>query len=161
MLASTSVTEAPVRPARRPWYKTLWIQVLIAMALGILIGHFFPDAGQALQPLGDGFIKLIRMLIAPIIFCTVVLGIAKMDDMARVGRVAIKGLVYFEVMTTVALVVALVIVNLWQPGAGMNVQASSLDTAAVKHYVGPEHAHGVVGFLMNIIPSTFIGSLAE
>ena len=161
MLTRTSDAASAPHVAPRQWYKQLWIQVLIAMALGILIGHFWPDVGQALQPLGDGFIKLIRMLIAPIIFCTVVLGIAKMDDMARVGRVAIKALLYFEVMTTIALVVALVVVNLWQPGAGMNVHASSLDAAAVQRYAGPEHAHGVVGFLMNIIPATLVGSMAE
>lgn len=127
MLTSTSGIDAPVQAAARRWYKQLWIQVLIAMAVGIAIGHYFPDAGVSLQPLGDGFIKLIRMLIALIIFCTVILGIAKMDDISRVGRVAIKGLIYFEVMTTIALVIGLVVVNLWQPGVGMNVNASNLD----------------------------------
>ncbi|SFA68759.1 aerobic C4-dicarboxylate transport protein [Collimonas sp. OK607] len=161
MAITTSSTDVPVLPAPRRWYKQLWIQVLIAMALGIAIGHFYPSAGTSLQPLGDGFIKLIRMLIAPIIFCTVILGIAKMDDMARVGRVAIKGLIYFEVMTTLALIVALVVVNLWQPGAGMNINASQLDTSSIKGYVGQTHEHGMIPFLMNIIPSTLVGSLAE
>jgi len=161
MLTSTTGAAASAQPAARRWYKQLWVQVLIAMALGILIGHFFPDAGTRLQPLGDGFIKLIRMLIAPIIFCTVVLGIAKMDDMARVGRVAVKGLIYFEVMTTIALVVGLVVVNLWQPGAGMNVNASNLDTASVSKYVAQSHETGMVPFIMNIIPNTFVGSLSE
>lgn len=147
-------------PARR-FYRHMWVQVLIAMAIGILLGHYFPSAGQSLQPLGDGFIKLIRMLIAPIIFCTVILGIAKMDDMSGVGRVAVKGLIYFEVLTTIALVVALVIVNLWQPGAGMNVDASTLDTESVKKYIAPAQASGTVAFLMNIIPGTIVGSLAE
>ncbi|SFI34371.1 aerobic C4-dicarboxylate transport protein [Collimonas sp. OK307] len=161
MAITTSSTDAPVLPAPRRWYKQLWIQVLIAMALGISIGHFYPNAGTSLQPLGDGFIKLIRMLIAPIIFCTVILGIAKMDDMSRVGRVAIKGLIYFEVMTTLALIVALVVVNLWQPGAGMNINASQLDASSIKGYVGQPHDHGMIPFLMNIIPSTLVGSLAE
>jgi len=161
MLTSTTGAAASAQPVARRWYKQLWVQVLIAMALGILIGHFFPDAGTRLQPLGDGFIKLIRMLIAPIIFCTVVLGIAKMDDMSRVGRVAVKGLIYFEVMTTIALVVGLVVVNLWQPGAGMNVNASNLDTASVSKYVAQSHETGMVPFIMNIIPNTFVGSLSE
>lgn len=161
MLTSIAQNVAPAKPVARRWYKQLWIQVLIAMALGILTGHFFPDLGVKLQPLGDGFIKLIRMLIAPIIFCTVVLGIAKMDDMSRVGRVAIKGLLYFEVMTTIALVVGLVVVNLWQPGAGMNVNASNLDTASIKNYVAQGHDAGIIPFIMNIIPSTLVGSLSE
>ena len=92
--------------SRRAWYRPLWAQVLIAMAVGVVVGHFYPEAGQRMQPLGDGFIKLIRMLIAPIIFCTVVHGIAKMGDMSKVGKVAIKALIYFEVMTTVALIIA-------------------------------------------------------
>jgi len=161
MLTTTTGAAASAQPAPRRWYKQLWVQVLVAMALGILIGHYFPDAGTRLQPLGDGFIKLIRMLIAPIIFCTVVLGIAKMDDMSRVGRVAIKGLLYFEVMTTIALVVGLVVVNLWQPGAGMNVNASNLDTASIKNYVAQSHDTGMVSFVMNIIPATMVGSLSE
>jgi len=161
MHTSTTDAMAPAQPAVRRWYKQLWIQVLVAMAAGILIGHWFPDLGTQLQPLGDGFIKLIRMLIAPIIFCTVVLGIAKMDDMSKVGRVAIKGLIYFEIMTTIALVVGLVVVNLWQPGAGMNVDASNLDTHSIRNYVDKSHEQGIVPFLMNIIPSTMVGSLAE
>jgi aerobic C4-dicarboxylate transport protein len=162
MAITTTGTDAPVLPAvPRRWYKQLWIQVLIAMALGIAIGHFYPDAGTSLQPLGDGFIKLIRMLIAPIIFCTVILGIAKMDDMSRVGRVAIKGLIYFEVMTTLALILALVVVNLWQPGAGMNINASQLDAGSIKGYVAQTHDQGVIPFLMHIIPTTLVGSLSE
>ncbi|WP_036168345.1 C4-dicarboxylate transporter DctA [Massilia sp. 9096] len=161
MLSSTTDAKAIERTTVRRWYKQLWIQVLVAMALGILTGHFFPDLGTKLQPLGDGFIKLIRMLIAPIIFSTVVLGIAKMDDMARVGRVAIKGLLYFEVMTTIALVIGLVVVNIWQPGAGMHVNASNLDTHSIKGYVAQGHEAGIIPFLMNIIPTTMVGSLAE
>ncbi|MVW60706.1 C4-dicarboxylate transporter DctA [Massilia sp. NEAU-DD11] len=156
-----TTTAGAVMPVARRWYRQLWIQVLVAMALGILLGHFFPGLGTKMQPLGDGFIKLIRMLIAPIIFCTVVLGIAKMDDMSRVGRVALKGLLYFEVMTTIALAVGLIVVNLWQPGAGMNVNASNLDTHSIQNYVAQGHEAGIVPFIMNIIPSTMVGSLSE
>jgi aerobic C4-dicarboxylate transport protein len=145
----------------KPWYLTLWIQVIIAMVIGVLLGHFSPQAGIAVQPLGDAFIKLIRMLIAPIIFCSVILGIAKMNDMARVGRVAIKTLVYFEVLTTVALAIGLLMVNLWQPGVGMNINAAALDTGSIKGYVAQTQAQGIVPFLMNIIPTTLVGSLAE
>ena len=146
---------------RRAWYRQLWVQVLVAMALGIVLGHFYPDAGKLMQPLGDGFIKLIRMLIAPIVFCTVVLGIAKMGDMSKVGKVAIKALIYFEVMTTIALVLALVIVNVWQPGVGMNVNTTALDAGSVKMYVDQTKSHGTVSFLMDIIPSTLVGAFAE
>ena len=156
-----TTTAGAVMPVARRWYRQLWIQVLVAMALGILLGHFFPGLGTKMKPLGDGFIKLIRMLIAPIIFCTVVLGIAKMDDMSRVGRVALKGLLYFEVMTTIALAVGLIVVNLWQPGAGMNVNASNLDTHSIQNYVAQGHEAGIVPFIMNIIPSTMVGSLSE
>src|SRR5580698_4966440 len=113
----------------------LWVQVLLGMAVGILLGILQPGLGARMQPLGDAFIKAIRMLIAPIIFCTVVHGIARMSDMARVGRVAIKAIVYFEVLTTIALVIGLAAVNILQPGKGMNVDLSHVDTAAVKPYV--------------------------
>jgi len=146
---------------RRPWYLTLWIQVLIAMVAGVLLGHFLPQTGTSMQPLGDAFIKMIRMLIAPIIFCTVILGIAKMNDMTRVGRVALKTLIYFEVLTTVALVIGLVMVNVWQPGAGMNISASSLDAGSVKGYIAQTQSQGIVPFLLNIIPGTVVGALAE
>lgn len=161
MTTNTSDLASISRRGPAAWVKQLWVQVLLAMVIGVALGHYYPSAGQSMQPLGDGFIKLIRMLIAPIIFCTVVLGIAKMDDMSRVGKVAIKTLIYFEVMTTLALVVALVIVNLWQPGVGMNVNASSLDAGSVKVYVDQTKTQGIVPFLMNIIPSTVVGSFAE
>jgi aerobic C4-dicarboxylate transport protein len=161
MLTSTAGVVTPTQAPPGRWYKQLWIQVLIAMVLGVLIGHFYPGIGTLMQPLGDGFIKLIRLLIAPIIFCTVILGIAKMDDMSRVGRVAIKGLLYFEVMTTIALVVGLVVVNLWQPGSGMHINASNLDTASIQKYVVQGHEAGIIPFLMNIIPNTMVGAMAE
>jgi aerobic C4-dicarboxylate transport protein len=145
----------------RAWWKELWVQVLIAMAIGILLGVVRPDLGAQMQPLGDAFIKAIRMLIAPIIFCTVVHGIAHMADMARVGRVALKALIYFEVMTTIALVIGLIAVNLLKPGAGMNIDPASINTTAIEPYVRQTAAVGFVPFLMNIIPSTFVGAFAE
>ena len=147
--------------AHAPWYRVLWIQVLIAMAIGIAVGHFYPQAGTALQPLGDVFIKMIRLLIAPIILCTVVLGIAQMNDMGRVGRVALKALVYFEVLTTLALVIGLLVVNLWQPGAGMHIDAANLDTTAVKGYIAQTQTQGIVPFLVNLVPNTVFGALAD
>jgi len=145
----------------KPWYAQLWVYVFLAMILGILLGRFDPDLGVRMQPLGDGFIKLIRMLIAPIIFCTVVHGIARMVDVARVGRVALKAIIYFEVLTTIALFIGLVAVNLWKPGAGMNVDLAHIDTSGVQTYIAhPENA-SVTQFLMNIIPATFVGAFTE
>ena len=131
------------------------------MLLGIVLGKFYPNIGVRMQPFGDAFIKLIRMLIAPIIFCTVVHGIARMADMARVGRVVLKAIIYFEVLTTIALVIGLVAVNLWKPGVGMNVNLAHVDTSAVQQYVAhPENA-SVIQFLMNIIPTTFVGAFTD
>jgi len=135
--------------------------VLIAMALGIALGIGAPDLAAQMGPLGDAFIKLIRMLIAPIIFCTVVSGIAHMADMARVGRVAIKALIYFEVMTTIALIVGLLAVNILRPGVGMNVDVSKLNPSVVEPYVKLTHEVGFVPFLMNIIPGTYVGAFSE
>ena len=143
------------------WWKELWVQVLIAMAIGIALGIVHPDLAARMQPLGDAFIKAIRMLIAPIIFCTVVHGIAHMADMARVGRVAIKAIVYFEIMTTVALVIGLIAVNLLKPGVGMNIDPATINAGAVEPYVKQTAAVGFVPFLMNIIPGTFVGAFAE
>ena len=143
------------------WYGQLWVQVLAGMAAGVLLGHFWPAAGERMQPFGDLFIKAIRMLVAPIVFCTVVLGIANMNDMTRVGRVAIKALIYFEIVTTIALVLGLIMVNLWRPGAGMNVDPATLDTAAVSGYVARAPEQGVVPFLMNLVPATVVGAFAE
>ena len=157
--APGSKTAKSPKPA--PWYGKLWVQVLIAMAVGIALGHFFPNFGVRMQPLGDAFIKAIRVLIAPIIFCTVVHGIARMADLARVGRVALKTLIYFEVVTTLALIIGLAAVNIWQPGVGMNVNLATVDTSTIKPLVTQTQNQGVVSFLMNIIPSTFIGAFAE
>jgi aerobic C4-dicarboxylate transport protein len=131
------------------------------MISGVALGHFAPDLGAEMQPLGDAFIKAIRVIIAPVIFCTVVHGIARMSDMARVGRVAIKALIYFEVLTTIALIIGLVMVNILKPGAGMNVDLSQVDTSTVKGYIAQTQQHGTVSFLMNIIPNTFVGAFSE
>ncbi|MEA3098316.1 C4-dicarboxylate transporter DctA [Caballeronia mineralivorans] len=149
--------------AKTPLLRRLYVQVLIGIALGILLGHFWPAAGADMKPLGDGFIKLIKMLLAPIIFGTIVVGIARMGAIHEVGRVGAKALLYFEVMSTLALVIGLVVVDIVKPGAGMNVDAAALDAHAVASYTTAAHtqAQGVTGFLMNIIPSTIIGSFAD
>jgi aerobic C4-dicarboxylate transport protein len=161
--ASTTqtITVDQPRKAAKPWYRQLWFHVIAAMVIGVLLGHFYPKLGEQMQPLGDGFIKAIRMLIGPIIFCTVVHGIAKMADMARVGRVAIKALIYFEVLTTIALAIGLVMVNLLQPGAGMNVDLSKVDTSSVGTYIAQSQGHDTSTFLLNIIPNTLVSAFAE
>ncbi|CCE03840.1 C4-dicarboxylate transporter DctA [Bradyrhizobium sp. STM 3809] len=160
-MTATTHTADSTAGARRAWWKELWVQVMIAMAAGILLGAVKPDVGAQMQPLGDAFIKAIRMLIAPIIFCTVVNGIAHMADMAKVGRVAIKALVYFEVITTLALIIGLAAVNIFQPGAGMNVDPATINSATIEPYVKQTAAVGFVPFLLNIIPQTFVGAFAE
>ena len=112
---------------RQPWYKILYVQVLIAIAVGILLGYFYPDLGKQMKPLGDGFIALIKMMIAPVIFCTVVHGISSMGDLKRVGRVGLKALIYFEVVSTLALMIGLVVGEVLQPGAGFNIDPASID----------------------------------
>ncbi|MBW6399715.1 dicarboxylate/amino acid:cation symporter [Roseomonas sp. HJA6] len=144
-----------------PWWRHLYAQVLAAILVGILLGHFWPAIAVQMKPFGDGFIKLIKMLIAPIIFCTVVHGIASMDDMKKVGRVGIKALVYFEVMTTFALVIGLVVVNLWKPGAGLNADPASFDTRAIATYTTQAAHQSPVDFLLHIIPNTVVGAFAE
>lgn len=149
-----------IMAARKPWYRQLTWQVLIGTIIGIALGHFVPDSGAAFKPLGDLFIQAIRMIIAPIIFCTVVHGIAKMGDMKRVGRVAVKALVYFEIITTLALVLALLAVNLGQPGAGMHVNPAALNPATVKGYADQATHLGVVGFILHIVPTSAVGAFA-
>ena len=138
--------------AKRPFYRSLYLQVLTAVVIGVALGHFYPQMGADMKPLGDGFIKLIKMIIAPIIFCTVVVGIAGMEDMKKVGKTGGLALLYFEVVSTLALIVGLVIVNLVEPGAGMNVNAASLDTKGIAAYTGPGKMVGTVDFLLNVIP---------
>ena len=154
-------TAASKKKKAQPWYLQLWFQVLVAMAIGIALGHLYPDLGARMQPLGDAFIKAIRVLIAPIIFCTVVHGISSMANMAKVGRVALKALIYFEVLTTIALIIGLVAVNLFKPGVGMNVDLSHVDTSSVAGYIEQTHKQGTEQFLLNIIPNTFVGAFSE
>ncbi len=146
---------------RRPWYTVLYLQVLIAIALGILLGHFYPETGTKLKPLGDAFINLIKMMIAPVIFCTVVHGIASMSDLKKVGRVGLKALLYFEVVSTVALAIGLLVGEIVQPGSGFNIDPASLDPKAVASYVTRAKEEGIVAHLMAIIPSTFVDAFAK
>ena len=140
---------------------TLYLQVLAGIGLGVLVGWLWPEWGVKAQPLGDGFIKLIKMLIAPIIFTTVVAGIAGMGDLKRLGRVGAKALIYFEVVTTLALIIGLVIANVFHPGTGMHVNVATLDAKSVASYVTQGQAQTTVGFFMNIIPKTFVGAFAD
>jgi aerobic C4-dicarboxylate transport protein len=143
------------------WYKVLYVQVLIAIAIGVLLGHFYPKTGTALKPLGDAFIALIRMMIAPVIFCTVVHGIASMSNLAKVGRVGLKALVYFEVVSTVALGIGLLVGEILKPGQGFNIDPSTLDPHAVAGYVTRAREEGVVAHLLAIIPNTFVDAFAK
>jgi len=143
------------------YFRLLYVQVLVAIVIGALLGHFAPDLGVALKPLGDGFIRLIRMLIAPIIFCTVVMGIAGMDNLRHVGRVGLYAIGYFEIVTTIALLVGLVVVNLIAPGAGMHVDPAALDSSRVAAYAGQAEKQGVVDFLLNIIPTSMFDAFAK
>ena len=142
-------------------YQHLYLRVLSAIVVGILLGHFYPEIGVAMKPLGDGFIKLIKMIIAPIIFCTVVTGIAGMQELDKVGRVGIKTLLYFEVVSTLALVIGLIVVHVIQPGAGMNVDVSVLDTSGLSAYTAAAKTQGAVDFLLNIIPTSVIDAFAK
>ena len=143
-------------------YKSLYFQVIVAIILGIILGVYQPTFAESLKPLGDGFIKLVKMMIAPIIFATIVTGIAGMEDTKKVGRVGIKAILYFEVISTLALIIGLVVVNLFQPGAGMHVDPLTLDQSAVAKYVTTaKGGHGVVDFFMNIIPENIVSALAE
>jgi aerobic C4-dicarboxylate transport protein len=141
--------------------RSLYVQVVIAIVIGVLLGYFAPELGAAMKPLGDGFIKLIKMLIAPVIFCTVVVGIAGMDQMKQVGKTGGAALLYFEVVSTLALIVGLVIVNVVRPGAGMNVDPSTLDSTAVEQYAGPGRMQSTTEFLLDVIPSSLVGAFAQ
>ena len=147
--------------AHKPLYRSLYFQVVTAIVLGVGLGHFYPDTGAAMKPLGDGFIKLIKMIIAPIIFCTVVVGIAGMEDMKKVGKTGGLALLYFEVVSSIALVVGLVIVNFIAPGAGMNVDPSTLDTKGIAAYTGPGKMQSTTDFLLNVIPSSVVDAFAK
>jgi aerobic C4-dicarboxylate transport protein len=155
--ATTMAGSAP----HKPFYKNLYLQVITAIVIGIALGHFYPELGEQMKPLGDTFIKLIKMIIAPIIFCTVVHGIASMQDMKKVGRVGLKALIYFELLTTLALIVGLIVMNTLQPGAGMDVDIRALDTRAIQGFVAKSKDQSTLAFLTDIIPATVIGAFAQ
>jgi len=146
---------------KKPFYKVLYIQVLFAIIVGVLLGMFNPELGTAMKPLGDGFVKLIKMIIAPVIFCTVVAGIAGMQDMKKIGRVGGKALLYFEIVSTFALAIGLVVANLVKPGAGFNVDPTTIDTHSIAQYTAKTHSLTTTDFLMNIIPTTFVDAFAK
>ena len=142
------------------YLKVLYIQVLIAIAIGVLVGHFYPDIAVQLKPLGDGFIKLIKMMIAPIIFCTIVTGIAGMQNTKKVGRVGLKAILYFEVVTTLALIIGLVVINVLKPGVGMNVDPATLDTKSVESFITESKTQTIQDFLLHIIPDNIVNALS-
>jgi aerobic C4-dicarboxylate transport protein len=148
--------ELPATPAR--WYASLYTQVLIAVALGVALGYFAPQTAVSLKPLGDGFIKLVKMIIAPVIFCTVTSGIAGVSSLEKVGRVGLKAIGYFIVVSSLALVIGLVVANLAQPGAGFNVDPAQLNASAVASFQQQAHSHTVVEFLLHVIPDTMVGA---
>jgi aerobic C4-dicarboxylate transport protein len=153
---TTGTSVAP----RKPWYAILYVQVLIAIVLGILIGRFLPKAAIALKPLGDSFVALIRMMIAPVIFCVIVQGIASMSDLKKVGKVGIKALIYFEVVSTLALIVGIIVALVLHPGAGLNIDPATLDPKATATFVGRAKETGIIPFLLAFIPRTFVDALA-
>jgi aerobic C4-dicarboxylate transport protein len=143
------------------FYHTLYFRVIAGIVAGIALGSFYPSTGEMMKPLGDGFIKLIRMMIAPVIFLTVVTGIARIGDMRKLGRVGLKALLYFEVVTTIALLVGFVVVKVVQPGAGINATAATLDAASVQQYTNSGKQLHAVDFLLHIIPDTLVGAFAN
>lgn len=156
------IVPAPDRPAqRKPIYRQLYFQVLSAIVLGAIIGHFFPEFGAALKPLGDGFIKLVKMIIAPVIFLTVATGIAGMRDMSSVGSVAGKAFVYFLFFSTIALIIGLAVANIVRPGDGLAIDPASLDAGSVASYTRSAHDQSITGFLLNIIPETLFSAMTE
>ena len=154
------MSAANSKAQRKPWYAVLYIQVLIAIVIGILIGRFSPKAGMALKPLGDAFVSLIRMMIAPVIFCVIVQGIASMADLKKVGKVGVKALIYFEVVSTLALMIGIVVAVVLHPGAGLNINPATLDPRAAAVYVGRAKETGLIPFLLSFIPRTFVEALA-
>lgn len=150
-----------VADASPPKRSTLYLQVLVAIAIGVTVGHVWPEFGTSLKPLGDGFIKLVKMLIAPIIFATVVVGLAGMGDLKKVGRVGAKALLYFEIVSTLALVIGLVVANVFKPGAGVHANVASLDAKSVAGFTKAAEGQSMTEFFLHIIPNTFVGAFAE
>ncbi|WP_313330181.1 dicarboxylate/amino acid:cation symporter [Sphingobium yanoikuyae] len=159
MLPTPSTPTEPVRPL--PFYRHLYFQVLVAIALGVLLGHYFPATGEAMKPLGDAFIALVRMIIAPVIFLTIVTGIAGMKELGAIGRVAAKAFAYFLTFSTLALIVGLIIANVVQPGAGLNIDPASLDASKIADYAQQAHDRTLVAFLLNVIPATLVSAVAD
>ncbi|WP_371411895.1 dicarboxylate/amino acid:cation symporter [Neorhizobium sp. T6_25] len=159
-MMNATISDVPTHD-KLPFYRHLYFQVLGAIAAGILLGHFYPDVGASLKPLGDAFIKLVKMIIAPVIFLTVATGIAGMADLQKVGRVAGKAMIYFLAFSTLALAVGLLVSNIVQPGAGMHIDPATLDAKAVATYTAKAHDATITGFLMNIIPDTIVGAFAQ
>ncbi len=157
MAVNTVYTWTPVMKL----FKSLYFQVLVAIGIGVLLGHYYPELGAQMKPLGDGFVKLIKMIIAPVIFCTVVTGIAGMESMKAVGRTGAVALLYFEIVSTIALIIGLVVVNVIQPGAGMNVDPATLDAKAVAVYAQQAEQQGVIAFLLDVIPNSVVGAFAS
>ncbi|MDF2638986.1 MAG: dicarboxylate/amino acid:cation symporter [Novosphingobium lindaniclasticum] len=160
-IIDTHESSAPEPSAPGRWYGHLYVQVLIAIAAGVTLGHFFPATGEALKPLGDAFIKLVKMVIAPVIFLTIVTGIASMRDLRSVGRVAGKAFGYFFFFSTLALVVGLIVANVVRPGHGLNIDPATLDASKVATYSEKAHDTSITGFLMEMIPDTFLSSLTQ
>jgi aerobic C4-dicarboxylate transport protein len=160
MATFTAPAETRFQPPKR-LYQHLYFQVLVAIALGIALGHFWPEEGTAMKPLGDAFIKLVKMIIAPVIFLTVATGIAGMSDLTKVGRVAGKAMLYFLCFSTLALIVGLIVGNIVQPGYGLHINPATLDAKAVQGYAAQAHEQTITGFLMNIIPTTIVGAFAS
>ncbi|MFQ1905824.1 dicarboxylate/amino acid:cation symporter [Aeromonas veronii] len=146
---------------RKKLFSSLYFQVLLAITLGVFLGHVYPELGADMKPLGDGFVKLIKMIIAPVIFCTVVTGIAGMESMKAVGKTGAIALLYFEVVSTISLIIGLCVVNLLQPGAGMNVDPAALDASAISAYAEQAKSQGIIAFLLDIIPGSVIGAFAS
>jgi aerobic C4-dicarboxylate transport protein len=159
--AVSSALSVPAAPRKKPFYANLWVRVLVAIALALVLGHFNPAKAVAMKPLGDAFIRLISMVITLIIFCTVVSGIAGVQDIKKVGRVGGKALLYFEIVSTFALFVGLCVGNIVKPGAGFNVDPATLDAKAIADYAGQAKAQGVTEFLMHIIPTTVVDAFAK
>jgi aerobic C4-dicarboxylate transport protein len=157
----TEMAAAEAAEPSRPWYRRLYVQVLIAIVLGVTLGHFAPETGMALKPLGDAFIKLVKMIIAPVIFLTIVTGIAGVRDLASVGRVAAKAFAYILFFSTLALIVGLVVANIVQPGAGLNIDPTTLDSGQVTQFAEKAHETTLTGFLLAVIPDTFLSALTD
>ena len=160
----TPATAQPAPPGVTPprrWYSHLYLQVLVAIAVGVALGHFHPSTGEALKPVGDMFIKLVKMVIAPVIFLTIVTGIAGMRDLAAVGRVAAKAFAYFLFFSTLALILGLIVANVWRPGSGLNIDPATLDAGKVAEYAAKAHESTFVGFLSAMIPDTLVSALTQ